>query len=60
VNGNIWYADSGEKTIYEIDTKSGEVLDSIAAPGGASRGLSYDGRYLWCSDKNLKEIYKNR
>ncbi len=58
VNGNIWYADSSEKTIYEIDTESGEVLNSIPAPGGASRGLSYDGRYLWCADKSLKEIYK--
>ena len=33
-------------------------MNSIAAPGGTTRGLTYDGQFLWCSDKNQKEIYK--
>ena len=57
-NGSIWYADSGGKIIREIDPESGEIVSTIPAPGGASRGLTFDGKYLWCSDKTLQEVYQ--
>ena len=51
-NGNIWYIDSVNLQIYKLNPTTGVFLDSIPAPAGSCRGLAYDGKYLWCTDRS--------
>jgi len=35
-----------------------EIIREFDAPGRQSRGLAWDGSYLWCSDSGTDRIYK--
>ena len=35
-----------------------EIVGQFPSPGGESRGLAWDGGYLWCADSNADSIYK--
>ena len=35
-----------------------EVIDSFPAPASESRGLAWDGEYLWCADPGTDSVYK--
>ena len=37
---------------------SQKIVKELPAPGGRSRGLAWDGTYLWCADEADKAIYK--
>ena len=37
---------------------SQKIVNQFAAPGDRSRGLAWDGTYLWCADEIDKKIYK--
>lgn len=34
------------------------IVDSFPAPGSESRGLAWDGEYLWCADAGVDSVYK--
>lgn len=34
------------------------VVDSFPCPGRDTRGLAWDGKYLWCSDAETDSIYQ--
>ncbi|RKX71706.1 hypothetical protein DRP53_00540 [candidate division WOR-3 bacterium] len=45
-------------SIHKIDTL-GNTIGTWPSPGGEySYGMTFDGQYLWHSDKNLRRIYK--
>jgi len=35
-----------------------EIVRQFEAPGSASRGLAWDGQYLWCADANAERVYQ--
>lgn len=35
-----------------------EVINSFPAPAGESRGLAWDGEYLWCADAGTDSVYQ--
>jgi DNA-binding beta-propeller fold protein YncE len=35
-----------------------EVISSFPAPAGESRGLAWDGEYLWCADAGTDSVYQ--
>jgi hypothetical protein len=39
-------------TLYRVDSVTGAVLASTAAPGSTPAGLAFDGVYLWVADPN--------
>jgi transglutaminase-like putative cysteine protease len=43
--------------MYCLDPADGKIIDSITAPGYVPRGLTWDGRYLWCVDAEAAELY---
>jgi hypothetical protein len=45
--GNLWVACRGTNTIYQIDSVSGGVLNSIPDPNTNLTDLTFDGTYLW-------------
>jgi PKD repeat protein len=49
-NGALW-ASLGA-TLYRVDSVTGAVLASTAAPGPTPAGLAFDGVYLWVADPN--------
>ena len=34
------------------------IVGEFPSPAGESRGLAWDGRYLWCADSEADSIYK--
>jgi len=38
--------------------QSQQIVDEFPAPGPESRGLAWDGHYLWCADASTDKIYK--
>lgn len=34
------------------------IVKDFDAPGPSSRGLAWDGQYLWCADEETDSIYK--
>ena len=37
---------------------SQEIVAELPAPGPDSRGLAWDGQYLWCADASMDKIYQ--
>ncbi|MFC1655056.1 EGF domain-containing protein [Myxococcota bacterium] len=56
--GCFYLGDDGSDAIYKLDSSTGEVLDSWAAPGSYPAGLAFDGAYLWVSDGTANRIYR--
>ncbi len=54
---DLWVANSGTDSIYQIDPLSGNILDSIATPGGEIRGLAFANDSLYCADRTLDSVY---
>ena len=54
---NLWLADNGSDTIFELTT-TGTVVSSFPTPGPNPRGLTWDGTNLWLSDNNTDTVYE--
>jgi len=55
----LWYCDELDTdSIYKLNPKTGNVLDSFPAPHADPDGLTWDGENLWNSDDGTGEIYK--
>jgi hypothetical protein len=53
----LWIPNNSPAKVYRVDPASGEVLETIAAPGAEPRGATWaDGR-LYCNDKDLEKVY---
>jgi PKD repeat protein len=58
-DGVLWIA-SGS-VLYKVHPETGGVITYVEAPGAATVGLAYDGRYLWVMDQNgasLGRLYR--
>lgn len=54
---SLWIPNNSPARVYRVDPASGEVLETIAAPGAEPRGAAWaDGR-LYCNDKDLEKVY---
>jgi hypothetical protein len=49
-NDNLWVADYWGDTLYQIDNKTGALLDSHPSEGVDPAGIVWDGSYLWYCD----------
>ncbi len=54
---HLWTGNSTTDKVYQQDTATGELLDSIATPGGEIRGLLFANDLLYCTDKDTDSVY---
>jgi len=54
---NIWINDFSTHLINKIDTATGNVLQTINAPGMNCIGLTWDGYHLWTDDFMTNKLY---
>ncbi len=56
----LWASDNtNNPVIYKIDTLTGNVIDTLVAPGGNyPNGLTWDGNYLWVSNNSSDSLYQ--
>jgi len=45
-------------TAFSYSVKGQQILNSFPSPGNGSRGLAWDGEYLWCADASTDSVYK--
>ena len=43
--------------VIQFDPKDGTTIKSFISPAGEPRGITFDGKYLWISDRSTDEIY---
>lgn len=55
--GNLWTANMGSNTVYELDSSSGSVLKHFQAPGTKVWGMAFDGQNLWLNDFAGRRIF---
>ncbi|MCB2229648.1 hypothetical protein KQH82_02955 [bacterium] len=56
-DGNIWTANSETDYIYQQDTATGAILDSIATPGDEIRGIEWVNGELYSTDRTTDSVY---
>lgn len=44
--------------LIPISVRAQDIVKEFDAPGPESRGLAWDGTYLWCADAELDSIFK--
>ena len=54
----LWNADRQTDSLYQIDPKSGKIINTINAPGYQIADLAFDGQMLWCLDIEEGLIYR--
>jgi transglutaminase-like putative cysteine protease len=54
---HLWLVDHFTDYLYQIDTATGNVRDSIKSPAYHPRGLTFDGTWLWCVDSREETIF---
>lgn len=55
---SLWSSDNMNDYIYEIDTSTFHIIQSLKTPGNTPNGLAFDGQYLWLSDADKDSIYQ--
>ena len=45
-------------TAFAYPIKGQQIFNSFPSPGDTSRGLAWDGEYLWCADAGTDSVYK--
>lgn len=53
---NFWMISNGTNKIYQF-SKAGELIKEINSPENYPQGITFDGKYLWCSD-GTDQIFK--
>jgi hypothetical protein len=61
INGDLWMADYWGDMIYQIDTLSGNLMNSYPTEGIDPAGVAFDGTFLWYIDEgtgSFDKLYK--
>lgn len=61
IDGDLWMADYWGDAIYQIDTVTGNMINSYSSEGVDPSGLVYDGAFLWYIDEGsgtTDKLYK--
>jgi streptogramin lyase len=45
-------------TVLPHSIKGQQIINLFSSPGNESRGLAWDGEYLWCADAGTDSVYK--
>jgi len=59
-NGHLWVGDDYTGTIYEVDTSTGQVLQTLSFPYPSNHGLAFDGTALWVAPYRWDSRYLYR
>ena len=54
-NSHLWAIDIANDVVMKLDF-TGQVVDSIPAPGTSPQGITWDGEMLWVSDSESETI----
>ena len=54
----LWVADDGTDTIYQLNPTDGSIISSFKTPGDQPRGLAFDGTHLWYADNGTQKLQK--
>ncbi|MEE8469557.1 MAG: hypothetical protein V3T22_13945 [Planctomycetota bacterium] len=55
---HVWISEFFAKKIHRLDATTGEVLQTIPAPGSFVGGLAWDGAALWCLPEQSATIFQ--
>ncbi|MCD4793577.1 MAG: choice-of-anchor D domain-containing protein [Bacteroidales bacterium] len=61
IDGDLWMADYWGDMIYQIDTLTGNLINSYSSEGIDPSGVVYDGAFLWYIDEgsgSFDKLYK--